>query len=206
MRNLIKTIRSINIRQILTVFIAGCLLFVSTACSQGDVAQKGLGQSGRETARTYQGDARETYDNYDANQEYKGDMNGYNDDRRYNSKTAAKAKTLVDTAKRRQADDLGEFVDNVGDRAIDGKTTKRALGKASDRLEDNLDDAGEYIDNKSSKLKRNLKQVPDGAKDVFDEATDTAQGAVKDARKASKKNAKNIKGNFDDLDVDIDPT
>ena len=202
MNNLIKAIKSINIKQILTVLLAGCLVFISTACSQNDAAS--LGQTGRETAKTYQKTPRDTYDNYDANQGYEGGMNGYNDDRRYDAKTAAKSKALVDTARSRKADDLEDFADNIGDRAINGKTTKRALGKASNRLEDNLDDAAEYVDNKSSKLKRNLKQVPGGAKDVANEAADTAKGAVKDATKASKKTAKNIKDNFEDLDVDLD--
>lgn len=206
MRNLIKAVKSINIKQILTVFIAGCLIFVSTACNQDSVARvETEGQSAkRETARTYQGNPRDTYDKYDANQDYKESFNGYDDDRRYDAETAAKAQTLIDTAKRRKADNVGEFVDNVGDRAINEKTTKRALGKFSDKLERNQDKAAEYIDNKSNKLQRNLGKVPEGAADVFDEATDTAKGAIKDAKKATKKTSKNIKDNFEDLDVDVD--
>ena len=145
MQKLIQIIRSINLKQVLTVFLAGCLLTLSTACSQDNVAQAG-GKAYTETAKRAMSD---TYDDYDANQGFKGGMNGYNDDRRYDSETATKAKTLVDTAKRRQADNLGEFTDNV--------------------------------------------------KEVFDEATDTAQNALDDAAKATKKTTKNIKGNFEDL-------
>ena len=198
MRKVIQAIKSIKIRQILTVFLAGCLLVISTACSQSGVASND-GLTKRETSRTYQGEARDTYDNYDANQNYEGGMNGFKDDRRYDAGTAAKSKALVDTAKRRQADDLGDFADNVKDRAINGKTTDRALGKFSDKLERNKDKALDYVDNKSDKLQRNLGKVPDGARNVFDEATDTAQDALNDAGKATRKNTKNIKGNFEDL-------
>jgi gas vesicle protein len=194
MKNIIRAIRSINFRQILTVFLAGCLLVISTACSQDDVAKTGT------TAKTEASRlASDTYDKYDANQDYKGGINAYNDDRRYNAKTAAKAKGLVDTAKRRQADDLGEYVDNVKERAINEKTTKKATAGISRRLEENKDNALGYIDDKSDKLQRNLGKVPGGAKDVFDEATDTAQGAVKDATKAAKTNTNNVKENFKDL-------
>lgn len=194
MQDTVKSIKNIKIKQIFAALLVGCLLMVTTACSQGTVAQ-----SGRETAKTYQGTPRDTYDNYDANQGFEGGMNGYDDDRRYDSGTAAKAKGLVDTARNRQADNLGEFVDNVGDRAINEKTTERALGRLDDKLDRNKDKAAEYIDNKSDKLQRNLEKVPSGAKNVFEGAADTAQDALEDATNAAQKNAQRIKGNFEDL-------
>jgi hypothetical protein len=200
MKNIIQAIKSINFRQILTVFLAGCLLVISTACSQDDVAKTGAAaKTGTSAKMEASRLASDTYDKYDANQDYKGGINAYNDDRRYNEKTAAKAKGLVDTAKRRQADDLGEYVDNVKERGINEKTTKEATKGISRRLEENKDNALGYIDDKSDKLQRNLGKVPGGAKDVFDEATDTAQGAINDATKATKTNTNNIKENFKDL-------
>ncbi len=200
MKNVIRAIRSINFRQILTVFLAGCLLVISTACSQDNVAKTGTtAQTGTTAKMEASRLASDTYDKYDANQDYKGGINAYNDDRRYNEKTAAKAQELVDTAKRRQADDLGDYVDNVKERAINEKTTKKATAGISRKLEENKDNALEYIDDKSDKLQRNLSKVPGGAKDVFDEATDTAQGAVKDATKATKTTTNDIKENFKDL-------
>ena len=193
MFKLIKRIKNINIKQVFAALIIGCLLVGTTACSQGTVAEEAP------TSQMSRG-----YDKYDANQEYKGGMNGYDDDRRYDAETTAKTKGLIDTAKNRKADNLGEFVDNVGDRAINEKTTERALGKFSDKLERNKDKAAKYVDNKSDKLERNLEKVPGGAKRVFDNATDTAQDAIDDAAKATKKTAKEIKGNFKDLDVDLD--
>jgi F0F1-type ATP synthase membrane subunit b/b' len=201
MRNIIQSLKSIKIKQVLTAFLVGCLLLISTACSQDSVAKTGnkAEVAGKNVmSKDYdRGAASDTYDRYDANQQYKGGMNSYNDDRRYDSGTAAKAKTLVDTAKRRQVDNLGDYVDNVGDRAK--STVKEAKRDIPRTLKDNKEDAVDYVQNKSNKLQRNLSKVPGGAKDVFDEATDTAQNAINDANKATKKNTQEIKDNFEDL-------
>ena len=196
MQSLIQTIKSINIRQILTVFLAGCLLIISTACSQGNVAQAG-GKAYTETAKRAMSD---TYDDYDANQGFKGGMNGYNDDRRYDAGTAAKAKTLVDTAKRRKADDLGEFTDNVLERSVvNGDANEKATKAFTNKLENNKDKAANYIQDKSENLKDNLSKVPGGTKKVVKEAANTAQDAVENATRATSKTAKEIKDNFEDL-------
>jgi len=191
MQKLIDNIKNINFKQVFTALIVGCLLVVTTACSKSPVAEADAVQSATPASRGYDG--------YDADQEYKGGMNGYDDDRRYDAENTGKVKALIDTANKRKVDNLGEFVDNVGERAINGETTERALGKFSDKLERNKDKAAEYIDNKSDKLERNLEKVPGGAKRVFDGATDTAQDALEDATKATQKTAKEIKGNFEDL-------
>jgi hypothetical protein len=194
MRKLIQFIKSIRIKQILTVFMVGCLLAVSTACSQDTVAKTGKNVMSKDYDR---GAASNTYDKYDANQEYKGGMNSYNDDRRYDAGTAAKAKTLVDTAKRRQVDNVGDYVDNVTDRVkSNAKEAKREVPRT---LKDNQEDAVDYVQNKSDKLKRNLSKVPGGVKDVVDEATEPARDALNDAERATKNTAKDIKGNFQDL-------
>ena len=194
MKKLIQIIKNLPIRQILTVFLASSLVFVSTACNKGNVAQA-EGKEYTQAAKT----RSDTYDEYDANQSFKGGMNGYNDDRRYDAGTAAKTKELIDTAERRQADNLGEYVDNLGDRAINKRTTEKATKETARRLEENKDNALEYIDDKSDKLQRNLGKVPEGTKEVFDGAVETAQDAIEDATKATRKNTKNIKGNFEDL-------
>lgn len=196
MQNLISIIKSIKIKQVLTVFLLSGFLLVGTACSKDNVAQAG-GQGYTETAKRAMSD---TYDDYDAEQGFKGGMNGYNDDRRYNAETSAKAKGLVDTAKRRQADNLGEFTDNVLERSVLNEDVNEKATKAfSRKVENNKDKALNYVDNKSDKLERNLERVPGKAKQVFDEATDTAQNAAEDAARATKGTAKNIKGNFKDL-------
>lgn len=193
MRNIVQFIKTINIKQVLTVFMAGCLLLISTACSQDGAAKVG---TKAEEARTSMSN---TYDKYDANQEYKGGMNRYNDDRRLDTDAgaASKAKTLVDTAKRRQADSFGDYVDNVTDRAKN--TVEDAKREVPRTLKDNTEDAVDYVQDKSGKLQRNLSKVPGGVKDIVDEATSPAQDTLKDASKATRKTAKDIKGNFEDL-------
>lgn len=177
MKKLIKIIKSIKLRQILTVFLAGSLLAISTACSSGNLAQAG-GKTYTDNGKRAMSD---TYDDYDANQSFKGGMNGYNDDRRYDSGTAAKAKTLIDTAKRRQADDLGEFADDVLDRSVFNKDVdEKAAREFSDKLERNKDKALDYVDKKSDKLQRNLERVPGETKRVVEEAADRAQNAAED--------------------------
>ena len=187
MKTIIKSIKNINVKQVFAALLVSCLLVVTTACSQSPTTQADATQTSR------------GYDKYDANQDYEGGMNGYDDDRRYDAESTGKIKALIDTANQRKADNLGEFADNVGDRAINGKTAERALGKFGDKLERNKDKAAEYIDNKSDKLENNLEKVPGGARRLFNNATDTAENAVEDATQATKKAAKEVKGNFEDL-------
>lgn len=203
MRNIIQSLKSIKIKQVLTAFLVGCLLLISTACSKDNVAKTGnkaevVGKN--VMSKDYdRGAASNTYDKYDANQEYKGGMNSYNDDRRYDydAGAAAKAKTLVDTAKRRQVDNLGDYVDNVGDRAK--STIKEAQRETPRNLKNNTENAVDYVQDKSDKLQRNLSKVPGGVKDVVDEATSPIQDTLNDANKVTKKAAQEIKGNFEDL-------
>ena len=180
MKRLIKILKSFKLRQVLTVFLAGLMLmFTTTACGQdgGNVAQA----KGREYVETGKRAGSDTYDDYDANQSLKGGMNGYNDDRRYDSETAAKTQTLIDTAKRRKADNLGEFTDNVLERSVlNEDVDEKATEAFSSKLERNKDKASEYFDKKSDKLQRNLERLPGETKKVLEEAGDTAKQAVDD--------------------------
>lgn len=181
MKKVIQFFKSIKIKQVLTVLMAAFLVAVSTACNQDSVAQTGSKTGSRPDAT--KSAMSNTYDKYDANQDYKGGMNGYNDDRRYDydAGAAAKAKTLVDTAKRRQVDNVGDYVDNVTDRAkSNAKEAKREVPRT---LKNNQENTVDYVQNKSDKLKRNLGKVPGGVKDVVDKATEPAQNALNDAKK-----------------------
>ena len=193
MKTLIQFIKSIRLRQILTVFLAGFLLVISTACSQGNIAQAG-GKADTDTAKRAMSD---TYDKYDANQSFEGGMNGYNDDPRYDSETASKAKALVDTAKSRQKDNLGDYADSITDRAQE--KVEEAKKDIPQSLRARKDEAVEDIKQRTSTLKENVSNAPDEAKKVFNEATNTAQNAVEDAAQSTKNRAKDLKENFQDL-------
>ena len=193
MRKLIQSIKSLKLKQILTVFLAGSFLVISTACSDGNVAQAG-GKAYTDNAKRAMSD---TYDDYDANQSFKGGMNGYNDDRRYDGDTAAKVKALVDSAESRQEDNLGDYVKQVGDRATD--KIDEYSDKVPQALEDRRQEAAKDIKKRTKTLQKNLDNAPDEARKVFEGAVDTAQDAVEDATKATKKTTKQIKDNFEDL-------
>ena len=193
MKTLIQFIKSIRLRQILTVFLAASLLVISTACGQGNIAQAG-GKGYVDTAKRAMSD---TYDEYDANQPFEGGMNGYNDDRRYNSETASKAKELVDTAKRRRKDNLGDYADSITDRAQDKlEEAKRDIPQA---LRARKNEAVEDIKQRTNTLKENVSNAPNEAKKAFNEATNTAQNALEDAAQATSNRAKDLKENFQDL-------
>ena len=203
MEKLIKIIKSFRLRQVLTVFLAGCLLLISTACNDGTVAQaedNAAQAGGREYTETAKRAGSDTYDKYDSELPFKGGINGYNDDRRYDNETAAKTQTLIDTAKRRKADDLGEYTDNVLKRSVlNPDVDERATDAFTDKLERNKDKAVDYIDKKSDKLGRNLERLPGVTKEVVEAAVDTAQDAGEDAIRPTKKAKENIRDNFKDL-------
>ncbi|MEM8675821.1 MAG: hypothetical protein AAGF83_18395 [Cyanobacteria bacterium P01_G01_bin.67] len=175
----------------MSAFLAVCLLTVSTACSQNPVAQTdGIVDNVKRAVA-------DTYDDYDANQNFQGGMNGYNDDRRYDAETAAKSKALVGTALSHQKDNFGEYVENVVDRAEN--KIDQAQSEIPRNLQSNQEQAVNYIQDKSENLRDNLNKVPEGSKKTFNQAVDNAQDAIQDAGQATKANAERIKGNFQDL-------
>lgn len=170
MKKLIQIVKSIKLRQVLTVFLASSLLVISTACSDGNVAQAG-GKAYTDTAKA----TSDTYDKYDANQPFQGGMNNYNDDRRYDTRTGAEAKSYIDRVKGRQADNEDTYVDNlrnIGDTA--GKKINEAKRDIPRAIEDRKEDAAQDIQRRTDTLKQNLKNAPDEARKVFEGAKDNA--------------------------------
>ena len=149
MNKLIQFIKNIKLRQILTIFLMSSLLVVSTACGSGNIAQAG-GQTYTDMGKRAMSD---TYDEYDANQSFEGGMNGYNDDRRYDGETSAKAKELVDTARSRQADNVGEYVDNLTNRA------QNNLQEATNTARQAAQDATQATKDTARDLKNNLEDL-----------------------------------------------
>ncbi|BAZ46460.1 hypothetical protein NIES4102_34920 [Chondrocystis sp. NIES-4102] len=186
MRKLIQVIKSIKLRQILTALLVSSLLLVSTACNQGTLAQ---GSAGRP--------ASDTYDKYDANQNYEGGMNGYNDDRRYDTETATKTKALIDTARSRQTDDLGEYAEDITNRAQD--KLEKAQRDIPRTLENKKDETFQAVEERTRNLQDNLSNAPNEARRIFEGAKNNAQQAIDDAKRASDNTAREFKSNVDDL-------
>lgn len=198
MKKLIQTIKSLKLKQILTVFLAGFLLVISTACSQGTVDPDNAAQTGgREYTNTAKRAGSDTYDDYDAGQSFKGGINGYSDNLRSDGDTQAKVKALIDSAERRQEDNLGDYAKEIGDRATD--KVDEATSKIPKAIEDRREAAAKDIEKRTKTLQKNLDNAPDEARKIYEGAVDTAQDAVEDATKATKKTTKQIKDNFEDL-------
>lgn len=165
----LKKIRAV---QILTVFLAGILVFVSTACNRADV------MATTKTADQLRQEVPETA----ATSEYKGGQNQYSDvDPRNENMTSVKAKaqSLKDEAQRRietkSSNNVGENLRRVADEGPDklnqiGQKVKedvRAAGRNADEFGDNAKQG-------FANLKDNTREGVKGAKDVAKEA---AQGA-----------------------------
>lgn len=198
MKKLIQTIKSLKLKQILTVFLAGSLLVISTACNQATVDPDNAAQTGgKEYTNTAKRAGSDTYDDYDANQSFEGGMNGYSDNLRSDGETQAKVKALIDSAESRQEDNLGDYVKKVGDRTTD--KLDEYTDKIPQALEDRRKDAAKDIEKRTKTLQKNLDNVPDEARKIYEGAVDTAEDAVEDATKATKKTTKQLKDNFEDL-------
>ena len=160
MKKLIQVIKSIKLSQVLTVFLASTLLVISTACSQGNMAQTG-GKAYTDTAKRAMSD---TYDDYDADRPFVGGMNGYNDDPRYNAETEAKTKALVDGAKDRSLENIGDTAEIVSDRAQETiETTKnkaqRAFNETTDKARNAVEDATRATKETAKDIKGNLEDL-----------------------------------------------
>ncbi len=193
MNKLIQIIKKIKLRQVLTVFLVGSLLVISTACSRGNMPQAG-GKADTDMGERAMSD---TYDDYDANQSFQGGMNGYNDDRRYDEETAAKAQELVDRAKSRQSNTFGESVENITDSTQEN--IEAATREIPRKIKANTEEAVQDIQERSQTLKENISDASSEAKQKFNEATDTAQQAVEDAKQATGKTAKELQNKVEDL-------
>lgn len=193
MKKIIQIIKSIRLKQVLTTILASCLLLIGTACSSDNVAQAD-GSSYVDTGKRAMSD---TYDEYDANQSFKGGMNGYNDDRRYDGQTKAKAKELIDTAERRQTENIGDYTKNIIDRA--GDNIDEATTEVPRAVKANAENAAQDIKQRTNTLKNNLSNAGDEAAEVVNEAKNTAQSAARDASQAAKNATREVKSNLEDV-------
>jgi hypothetical protein len=176
MNKLVAWLKSIRIDRILTVFLAGLLLIVSTACSGGASAKTADETRGKTAAEIRQEVPESAVTN-----EYKGGMNDYSDvDPRQNiSGAQTKAKGLVDNATKnieeKSIDSPGQYVENYRSGTPLGERVKR-IGE----------DVGEAADNVKKDAAKGAQKNVKGAKEVSDQATgsaketaDAAQGKVK---------------------------
>jgi hypothetical protein len=176
MNKLVAWLKSIRIDRILTVFLAGLLLIVSTACSGGASAKTADETRGKTAAEIRQEVPESAVTN-----EYKGGMNDYSDvDPRQNiSGAQTKAKGLVDNATKnieeKSIDSPGQYVENYRSGTPLGERVKRIgenVGKAAENVT-------EDISKGTQENAQNAQKAAKGAKQAADETANAAQSKVK---------------------------
>ncbi len=195
MNRLTAFIKKNRLRQFLTVFLAGILVFVSTACSGTDV------MAGKTSDQI-----REEVPSEAVTSEYKGGQNQYSDVDPRNAnmtQTEAKAKMLKDEAQRRidtkASSNVGENVRRVANEAPD--KLKQAGGKLNEdarTAKQNIDAFGKNTQKGIANVKENTREGLKGAKEVFKEATEGAKDRVTDGADSAKYNLKQGKENVKD--------
>ncbi|MEG4351054.1 hypothetical protein QUA74_15045 [Microcoleus sp. LAD1_D3] len=182
MKRLTAFVKKIRAVQILTVFLAGILVLVSTACSRPDVtAGKTDVMAGKADARIGKtaDQIREEVPSGAVTSEFKGGMNDYSEvDPRNKKLTAeeAKAQLLKEQAQHRidtkSSNNVGENVRRVGNDAPDkldqiGEKVKEDARTAQSKA----DNFGDKTKQGFANLKENTREGLKGAKDIVKEAT-----------------------------------
>jgi len=186
MNRLTAFLKKIRAVQILTVFLAGILVFVSTACSRPDVTAGKTdvmaGKTGVMAGKTAD-QIREEVPSGAVTSEYKGGMNDYSDVDPRNQKVTtaeAKAQLLKEQAQHRidtkSSSNVGENVRRVADDAPD------KLDQVGEKVNENArtaqrkaDDFGDKAKQGFANLKENTREGLKGAKDIVKEATEGAK-------------------------------
>jgi hypothetical protein len=169
MENLISFVKSLRLKQVLTVFFAGALLFLNTACSGSAQAKMPTAVGAPDPHPVGQ------------RQPYEGGMNNYSDTAPGQAVkgTAEKTKALIDRAQKDIStksvnsvdryvenyrngapiqDRVGNIVDNTKEVADSAKNDLKSVG-------DNLKRSGKGAVEKTQELGEKLK---DGTEDVSD--------------------------------------
>lgn len=181
MNKFVSVIKSIRLGQVLTAFLAGVLLFVSTACA------------GNAQAKAPQGEMRGAGSNpVGQNQPYEGGMNNFSDTAPGQAAkgTAAKTKALVDRAERdintKGANSVDKYVDNFRSGAPLGERVEKLTDSVKGAVKNTLEDAKELGDRASNASENTLK----GAKNAAGNIKDNTEYAAKDASRSAKSVAK----------------
>ncbi|MEG4959794.1 MULTISPECIES: DUF6658 family protein [unclassified Microcoleus] len=204
MKRLTAFLKKIRAVQILTVFLAGILVLVSTACTRSDVI---AGKTDVMTGKGKTADQiREEVPSGAVTSEYKGGMNEYPDVDPRNKKmttTEAKAQLLKEQAQHRidtkSSNNVGENVRRVGDDASD------KLNQVGEKVKDDArtaqqkaDDFGDKTKQGFANLKENTREGLKGAKDIVKEATQGAKERAAEGTESLRYNTSGGQENIND--------
>jgi hypothetical protein len=213
MKKVNSWLKSIRLDRILTIFLAGILLFVSTACGSSNVLAK------------TSDDVREEVPSSAVTNPYKGGMNDYSDvdPRRDTSEAKAKAKALIENAQknidnksvdsreqyvenyksgtplgervRRVGEDIGESAENVAEGVSKGtkkgiqnikENAQEAPGYVKQTAKETADVDFEKVQAKTNNSIKSTQQALDKAGDAGKNIGDKIQDAAQDAADAVK--------------------
>lgn len=182
MKKLATWLKNIRVDRILTVFLAGILLFVSTACGSTKVLAK--------TADN----VREEVPSRAVTNTYQGGMNDYNDvdPRRDTSEAKAKAKSLIENAQRnineKSVDSREQYVENYRTGTPLGERVRRIGEDIGESAEEVAEGASKGVQKGVQNIKENAQKAPDyvkkagkeTAKVEFEEAQSQANNSIRD--------------------------
>jgi len=207
MKRLTAFVKKIRAVQILTVFLAGILVLVSTACSRPDVtAGKTDVITGDPRVGKTADQIREEVPSGAVTSEFKGGMNDYSDVDPRNKKVTteeAKAQLLKEQAQHRidtkSSNNVGENVRRVADDAPDkltqvGEKVKNDASTAQSKAENFGDQTKQGFAN----LKENTREGLKGAKDIVKEATQGAKERLSEGTESLRYNTSGGQENIND--------
>ena len=190
MNRVMNALKEIRLVKIFTAFMAGILLFVSTACNSADV----LAKTGVTSDQI-----REEVPSGATTSKFKGGMNDYPDTDPRNkenvSAAAAKAQTLKDSAERRiitkSSNNVPENVRRVGDEGPD------KLNEIGQKIDENKDAFGRKAKEFADNTKQGIENIKDNTRGGVEGAKDIAKEASTGAKKRVEEGAGTLKSNVD---------
>ena len=158
MKKVITWLKSIRVDRILTVFLAGVLLFVSTACGSTKVLAKTADE------------VRQEVPSRAITNTYKGGMNDYSDvdPRRDTSEAKAKAKALIDNAQsnidEKSVDSPEQYAKNYRSGTPLGERVRRLGEDIGESAEEVAEGASKGVQKGVQNIKENAQKAPDYVK------------------------------------------
>jgi hypothetical protein len=175
--------RSVAVKKVAILAIAGLLLFTSTACNPSSPRVVGEG--------SYDKRVGQPTELYDPVQPAVGGMNGYNDDPKLDrGESKGKARSLVNNAKQnleRASRNPEDAVENYQDNLRLGKRTRNLTEDVKGRAERLKDDVSEGTKRGINNLQENTKDAGRSVKQTVEDATQTAEQKSRDLAKSVKR-------------------
>ncbi len=184
MKKLTAFIKRLRLNQVLTVFLAGILLLVSTACSNSG--------PGNPLSSNRASDVREDVPKNATDSQYEGGMNQYSDvDPRFNEKPAqSKAKSLIDKAERNLNQNSVDSKDQFARNYRQGKPVGERVNEIGKDVNQSTQETAEDFTEGAQRGISNLKQ---NASDFVKGTQRTAEDATEGAKFKASRAASNVK-------------